>query len=160
MKTVVIGAGASGMMCAATACSYGAEVFLIERNDRCGRKLAITGKGRCNVTNACSRDEFLSAVIRNPRFLYSAWSAFSSEDTMAFFESLGVPLKVERGNRVFPVSDRAFDVSGALERRLRGLKVAIVRDRAVALDIADGAVKSVNGEKKSLSVTSSLVSLP
>ena len=115
MSVIVIGAGAAGMMCAATAAMNGAEVLLVERNDRCGRKLAITGKGRCNVTNACSRDEFLKNVVTNPRFLYSALSRFSSEDTVAFFESLGVPMKVERGNRVFPVSDRAADVVSALQ---------------------------------------------
>ncbi len=116
MSVVVIGAGAAGMMCAATAAMNGAEVVLIERNDRCGRKLGITGKGRCNVTNACGRDEFLKNVVHNPRFLYSALSAFSTEDTVAFFESLGVPLKVERGNRVFPVSDKAADIVSALHR--------------------------------------------
>ncbi len=114
MSIVVIGAGAAGMMCAAVAAMNGAEVLLVERNDRCGRKLGITGKGRCNVTNACSRDEFLRNVVRNPRFLYSALSAFSTEDTVSFFESLGVPMKVERGNRVFPVSDKASDVVSAL----------------------------------------------
>ncbi len=104
------------MMCAATAAMNGAEVLLLERNDRCGRKIGITGKGRCNVTNACSRDEFLKNVVSNPRFLYSALSAFSTEDTVSFFESLGVPLKVERGNRVFPVSDKASDIVSALHR--------------------------------------------
>ena len=103
------------MMCAATAAMNGAEVILVERNDRCGRKLAITGKGRCNVTNACPRDEFLKNVVTNPRFLYSALSRFSTEDTVSFFESLAVPMKVERGNRVFPVSDRASDVVSALQ---------------------------------------------
>ncbi|MBQ5743171.1 MAG: NAD(P)/FAD-dependent oxidoreductase, partial [Clostridia bacterium] len=104
------------MMCAATAAMNGAEVVLIERNDRCGRKLGITGKGRCNVTNACGRDEFLKNVVNNPRFLYSSLAAFSTEDTVSFFESLGVPLKVERGNRVFPVSDKAADIVSALHQ--------------------------------------------
>ncbi|MBQ1272747.1 MAG: NAD(P)/FAD-dependent oxidoreductase [Clostridia bacterium] len=116
MSVVVIGAGAAGMMCAATAAMNGAEVVLIERNDRCGRKLGITGKGRCNVTNACGRDEFLKNVVNNPRFLYSSLAAFSTEDTVSFFESLGVPLKVERGNRVFPVSDKAADIVSALHQ--------------------------------------------
>ena len=116
MSVIVIGAGAAGMMCAATAAANGAEVLLLERNDRVGRKLAITGKGRCNVTNACSRDEFLKNVVSNPRFLYSSLSAFSPEDTVSFFESLNVPLKTERGNRVFPISDKASDIVSALHR--------------------------------------------
>lgn len=113
-RIAVIGGGASGMMAAARALSNGCDVTLYERNERLGRKLAITGKGRCNVTNNCTRDEFLKNVPTNPRFLYSSYNNFSSQDTMEFFESLGVRLKTERGNRVFPVSDRAFDIVDAL----------------------------------------------
>lgn len=131
------------MMCAATAAMNGADVLLLERNDRCGRKLAITGKGRCNLTNACSRDEFLKNVVNNPRFLYSALSSFSTEDTMAFFESLGVPLKVERGNRVFPVSDKASDVVSALKNCCTDCGVTIKKGFVSKILTKDSAVTGV-----------------
>ncbi len=112
---IVIGAGAAGMMCAGKLAERGKSVLVIERNERVGRKLMITGKGRCNVTNACSMlNELIEAVPTNGRFLYSAFSRFMPSDTMDFFEELGVPLKVERGNRVFPVSDKAVDIVDAL----------------------------------------------
>lgn len=123
IKIAVIGGGAAGMMAAGTAVSYGAEVSIFESTDRLGKKLAITGKGRCNVTNNCTRDEFLEAVTKNPRFLYAALSAFSTEDTMATFESLGVPLKTERGRRVFPESEKAIDIVNALRSYSSGAKV-------------------------------------
>ena len=94
-------------------------MLLLEKNHKVGRKLLLTGKGRCNVTNNCDEDSFLKAVRRNPRFLYSAINRFSTADTMAFFEGLGVPLKTERGNRVFPVSDRAADIVDALHRYVK-----------------------------------------
>ena len=121
---------------------------LLEPNERLGKKLNITGKGRCNVTNNAGLETLLANTPKNGKFLYSAFSRFDGRDTMAFFEKLGVPLKTERGNRVFPVSDRAFDISGALEHRLKALKVTLVRDRAVALEVEDGAVRSVKGERK------------
>ena len=114
---VVVGGGPAGMMAAASAAEYGARVCLLEPNERLGKKLNITGKGRCNVTNNCSVEELLRNIPCNGRFLYSAFAQFDPADTMAFFETQGVPLKTERGNRVFPVSDRAFDISGALENR-------------------------------------------
>jgi len=147
-KIVVIGGGAAGMMAAITAAEQGAAVTLLEPNERLGKKLNITGKGRCNVTNDTDLEGLLANTPKNGKFLYSAFSRFSSRDAMAFFEKLGVPLKVERGNRVFPVSDRAFDISGAMERRMKQLKVAMVRDRAVEITIEDGAVTAVAGEKK------------
>ena len=147
-RIVVIGGGAAGMMAAITAAEQGAAVTLLEPNERLGKKLNITGKGRCNVTNDTDLEGLLANTPKNGKFLYSAFSRFSSRDTMAFFEKLGVPLKVERGNRVFPVSDRAFDISGALERRMKQLKVANVRDRAVEISVEDGAVTAVVGEKK------------
>ena len=116
---VVIGGGAAGMMAAVSAAERGAQVTLLEPNERLGKKLNITGKGRCNVTNNADVQTLLANVPRNGKFLYSAFSRFDGRDTMAFFASIGVPLKTERGNRVFPVSDRAFDVSAALERRLK-----------------------------------------
>ena len=119
-RIAVIGAGAAGMMAAATALAEGAEVTVFEQNERPGRKLGITGKGRCNLTNDCPVDEFLRSVTKNPRFLHSAVARFSPTDTMAYFEALGVPLKTERGARVFPVSDRAADVVDALSSAMRG----------------------------------------
>lgn len=147
-NVLVIGGGPAGMMAAIAALENGASVGLLEPNERLGKKLNITGKGRCNLTNQCDTDTFLRNVPRNGRFLYSAYSRFGSGDVMAFFEGLGVPLKVERGNRVFPVSDRAFDVSGALEKRLKKLGVSLIRDRALALALRDGVLKGVRGERE------------
>ena len=144
---VVVGGGAAGMMAAVSAAERGARVTLLEPNERLGKKLNITGKGRCNVTNNADVQTLLANVPRNGKFLYSAFSRFDGRDAMAFFASIGVPLKTERGNRVFPVSDRAFDVSAALERRLKALRVRLVRDRAVELEIASGAVTGVLGER-------------
>ena len=119
-KTIaVIGGGAAGMLAAGRAASLGARVTVYEKNSRPGRKLRITGKGRCNVINNCTRDEFLSNIPRNPRFLYTALAEFSPADIMDFFEELGVPLKTERGNRVFPQSDRAEDVVDALVKYVK-----------------------------------------
>ncbi|MBQ5566294.1 MAG: NAD(P)/FAD-dependent oxidoreductase, partial [Oscillospiraceae bacterium] len=139
-ELLVIGGGASGMMAAICAARKGVAVTLLEPNERLGKKLNITGKGRCNVTNDSACEELLAHVPHNGRFLYSAFSRWDGRDTMAFFESLGVPLKVERGKRVFPVSDRSFDISGALERELRHLHVHIVRDRAAELIVRDSRV--------------------
>ena len=145
---VVIGGGAAGMMAAISAARTGAAVTLLEPNERLGKKLNITGKGRCNVTNDSTGEELLAHVPKNGRFLYSAFSRFDGRGAMAFFEGLGVPLKVERGKRVFPVSDRSFDISGALERELRRLRVAMVRDRAEQILTDErGAVCRVMGEK-------------
>ena len=147
-QLTVIGGGAAGMMAAICAARRGTAVTLLEPNERLGKKLNITGKGRCNVTNDAGCEELLANVPQNGRFLYSAFSRFDGRGTMAFFEELGVPLKVERGRRVFPVSDRAFDVSAALERELRRLRVTLVRDRAVCvLTDETGAVRGVKGEK-------------
>ena len=110
----VVGGGAAGMMAAIHAAYLGASVTLFERNDRMGKKLRITGKGRCNLTNDCQNEEFLSNVPTNPRFLYAALSRISTADTKDFFENLGVPLKTERGKRVFPVSDNAADIVKSL----------------------------------------------
>lgn len=129
-KIVVIGGGAAGMMAAIYAAYSGAEVTLLEKMNACGKKLRITGKGRCNVTNDCTREEFLQNVPSNPRFLYSALSFFSTEDTMRFFEDAGVPLKVERGRRVFPVSDKAEDIVRALYERCREIGVRILFEKA------------------------------
>ncbi len=113
-KIAVVGGGAAGMMAAARIISNGGDVTLFEKKDKLGLKLGITGKGRCNVTNNCTREEFMANIPTNNRFLYSAYNAFSPTDTMDFFENAGVSLKTERGNRVFPVSDRAFDIVNVL----------------------------------------------
>lgn len=124
-KTAVIGGGAAGMMAAYAAALGGSQVTLYEKNEKLGKKVYITGKGRCNVTNACSREELLESVVNNPRFLYSAFSEFDSKMAQEFFEREGCPLKIERGGRVFPVSDHASDVIRALERALRRENVKI-----------------------------------
>ena len=116
VKIAVIGGGAAGMVAAGTAALYGAEVTIFENTDRLGKKLAITGKGRCNVTNNTSVQEFLESVTKNPRFLYAALNEFSPQDTITLFESLGVPLKTERGQRVYPESDKAIDIVMALRK--------------------------------------------
>ncbi len=111
MKVVIIGCGPAGMMCATCASqNINNEIILIDSNEKIGKKLFITGKGRCNVTNLCSNEDFLKNVVRNPKFLYSAINTFNSSDTISFFESNGVRLKVERGNRVFPQSDKSSDI--------------------------------------------------
>ena len=145
-RIAVIGGGAAGLMAAGTAYRNGAEVILFEKNKKLARKVAITGKGRCNVTNACEENEFLSNVVTNPRFLYSAINAFSTEDTVSFFEEKGVKLKVERGNRVFPVSDRAYDIVDALGSYASKVKIVHEAVTSVAAD-GDG-VKGVEAGGK------------
>ena len=113
-KTVVIGGGAAGLMAAIKAAQNGNSVTVVEKNTKPARKLLITGKGRCNLTNNCDVDTLIANMTKNGRFLYSAFSSFTPFDTMSFFENLGVKLKTERGNRVFPVSDRAVDIVDAL----------------------------------------------
>ena len=149
LKVGIIGGGAAGLMAAIYASDGGADVTLIERNAVCGRKIRITGKGRCNLTNDCDMNEFLKNVPTNPRFLYSALSFLSTEDTQRLFEELGVPLKVERGRRVFPVSDKAADVQNALVRAVRDRGVKILCSRAEDLTVADGVIRGVkvNGEE-------------
>lgn len=165
MQIVVIGGGAAGMMAAWSAASEGASVTLLEKNDRVGKKLYITGKGRCNVTNACGRDEFFAHICRNPRFLYSAFCRFSNDDMYAFAEAHGTPLKVERGQRVFPVSDHASDIIKALRRALEEENVKIVLGaKAEKLQVKGGAVTGVaallaaeNGKTRRVSFTADRV---
>lgn len=150
-KLLVVGAGPAGLMAAGTAARRGLDVTLLEKNERVARKLMITGKGRCNLTNNCgSIEELIANVPVNGRFLYSAFSGFMPQDTIEFFESAGVPLKTERGNRVFPVSDKAADIVDALRRYASTGKVKIIQGRAKELIIEAGAAKGVtaeNGEK-------------
>ena len=124
-KVIVIGGGAAGLTAALSAAEAGASVMLLEGNEKLGKKIYITGKGRCNVTNACEPAAFLNKVVKNPRFLFSALNDFAPEDMMALLERLGCPVKVERGDRVFPVSEKASDVTRALEKELRRLGVSI-----------------------------------
>ena len=136
----VVGGGAAGMMAAITAAENGAQVTLLERNDRLGKKLYITGKGRCNVTNDCAPEDFFQNVPRNPRFLYSAIYAFPPREVMAWFEARGCALKTERGNRVFPQSDKSASVIDALRAELRRFGVRVLQERALDIVTQDGAV--------------------
>ena len=124
-KVIVIGGGAAGLMAAVTAAQNGADVLLLEKNDRLGKKLLITGKGRCNVTNTAPLQDFVKNIPGNGRFLYSVFSQFFNWDTWSFFEELNVPLKEERGGRVFPVSDKAIDIVNAFVNLLHSLAVQI-----------------------------------
>ena len=142
MDLIVIGGGAAGLMAAGTAAQRGLKVTLIERNDKLARKVAITGKGRCNVTNSCPLlNELIANVPVNGRFLYGAFSRFGTDDTIDFFENSGVPLKIERGNRVFPVSDKALDIVDALNKFITVNGVKRKQGRVTELIIEDGAVK-------------------
>lgn len=140
---VVIGGGASGMLCSAVAAERGLDVILLEPNKILGRKLRITGKGRCNVTNNCDVREFMNNIPGDGRFLYSALNRLSPRDTMALFESLGLRLKTERGNRVFPVSDNANDVAGALQRYMNRSGVRVMHSSAERIITENGTVTGV-----------------
>lgn len=144
-RVLIIGGGAAGMMAAVTAGELGWEVHLLEKNEKVGKKLYITGKGRCNVTNACGDvEELIASVVSNSKFLYSAFCSFDNHQTMDFFEDCGVPLKVERGNRVFPVSDHSSDVIRGLERRMKKAGVRVHLSAEVReLIVREGAVRGV-----------------
>ena len=147
-KIAIIGGGAAGMMAAISALETGADVTLFEGNPYLGKKLNITGKGRCNVTNDCECAEILKNVTRNRKFLYSAVYRYKPSDVMDFFEGCGVPLKTERGRRVFPVSDRARDITDALEEKLRELGCHIVFRKVTGLITADGKIRGVKTAEK------------
>lgn len=144
---VVIGGGAAGMMAAICAAQNGASVTLIEKNKDLGKKLLITGKGRCNVTNACATEDIFLNIPTNHNFLYSAIYSFTNYDVMGFFEECGVPLKTERGERVFPQSDRARDIVDALRKKLNALGVKIIYERCREINTENGVVKGVKTEK-------------
>ena len=146
---IVIGGGPAGMFAAITAAEQGKKVLLLEKNHRLGKKLLITGKGRCNVTNHCTGQEVLQNTPRNGRFLFSAMAAFPPEKTYAFFESHGCPLKVERGNRVFPVSDRSQSVLDCLQNELRRLHVTVSEERVTEILTAEGRVTGVRTDRGS-----------
>ena len=143
-KIVVIGAGAAGMIAAATASSMGHDVILLEKNDRVGKKLLITGKGRCNITNDCDIEELIENVTTNGKFLYSSFYTFTNDQVIDMFNSLGVKTKTERGKRVFPESDKAKDVVVALEKQLNQNNVRLFTNSSVdKIEVKDGKVKCV-----------------
>ena len=147
---IIIGGGAAGLMAAAAASEEeNRKILIIDKNMRVGRKLMITGKGRCNVTNNCTRDEFIKNITHNGKFLYSAYSAFDSADCMEFFESHGVPLKTERGNRVFPVSDKAEDIVRVFEKIIKDRGIKLRRGKVSEISAENGVVSGVvvGGEK-------------
>ena len=154
---IVVGGGAAGMMAAGTCAARGKRTALLEKNRQLGRKVRITGKGRCNVTNCCSVEEAVAACPRGGKFLYGAFSAFPPEATMAFFEGLGVPLKTERGRRVFPQSDRAEDIVRALERYMRAGGVDVLHERAEAILAGGGGVRAVRTAEGDIECRSAVI---
>lgn len=154
---VVIGGGAAGMMCSLVAAQRGLDVILLEPNKTLGRKLRITGKGRCNVTNNCDIKDFLTNISGDGRFLYSALNRLSPRETMQFFESLGLPLKTERGNRVFPVSDNANDVAGTLARNLERSGVRHIRESAKHIITENGEVTGVKTDSGVISCRAAVI---
>lgn len=146
-RIIIIGAGASGLIAGAQAAKRGLDVTIVERNSRPARKVMITGKGRCNVTNACfDINELISNVVRNPRFMYSAFSSYMPYDTMALLQDMGVETKIERGNRVFPVSDKAVDIVDALVKNAKQSGAKIVQGCVDSFNTENGVIKSVNLE--------------
>lgn len=154
---IIIGGGAAGLMTAVRAAERGLSVTVLEPNNRLGKKLRITGKGRCNVTNNCEPQEFLKNVYSNPRFLKGALYAFPPAALMEFFEDAGVPLKTERGDRVFPVSDRAGDIADTLESLARKLNVRFVRDSALEILTESGHVSGVRGREKTYACRAAVI---
>ncbi|MGN0532174.1 MAG: NAD(P)/FAD-dependent oxidoreductase [Eubacterium sp.] len=143
-KVVIIGAGAAGLIAAAESAKRGNDTLVVEKMPRPGRKIMITGKGRCNVTNACfDIDDLVSNVVRNPRFMYSAFSAFMPYDTIALIEEMGVPTKIERGNRVFPVSDKAVDIVDALVDNAKSSGARIIKGTVDAFRFDGNRINSV-----------------
>lgn len=150
-RTVIIGGGAAGMLASIYAAENGNEVHVIEKNEKLGKKLYITGKGRCNVTNACETEELFPAVMSNGKFLYSAFYSYGSQDVMEFFRDCGVPLKIERGNRVFPESDHSSDIIRALERRMKQSGVQVhLHTKAESILTENGCAAGVSLEDGSV----------
>lgn len=151
-NVIVVGGGAAGMMAAIAAAEHGHSVVLLEQNEKLGKKIYITGKGRCNVTNACEMDKLFENVICNPKFLYSAFYGFDNNQMMALLEEAGCPLKIERGERVFPVSDHSSDVIAALRRVLEKRQVEIrLHTKVKALWMEDAHIRGVvlnNGQRE------------
>lgn len=147
-KIAVIGAGPAGMMAAGRMANSGCEVTLFERNSLLGKKLGITGKGRCNLTNDSTPEEFMKNITTNGKFLFSAINRFSCRDTMDFFESLGVKLKVERGNRVYPCSEKAVDIVLAMKKFVLDAKVSIINERVRSIKAENGRVSGIVTESR------------
>ena len=148
MQVIVIGGGPAGMMAAGVAAEAGAQVCLVEKNKQLGRKLRITGKGRCNLTNSCTHDDLIANTVVNGRFLHSVFRGFSNIDLISFIESIGVPLKIERGGRVFPQSDRAVDIVAVLGNWMHRNGVHVVHEKADELLIQNGKIRGVRfGDK-------------
>lgn len=144
-KIIIIGGGAAGLIASATAAGRGEDVTVIEKNSRSARKVMITGKGRCNVTNACfDLDDLINSVVTNKRFMYSAFSSFMPYDTIALIEEMGVPTKIERGNRVFPESDKAVDIVDALVKNAKQNGVKFVEGTVASFNTENNVIKSVN----------------
>lgn len=144
-KIIIIGGGAAGLIASATAAGRGEDVTVIEKNSRPARKVMITGKGRCNVTNACfDLDDLINSVVTNKRFMYSAFSSFMPYDTIALIEEMGVPTKIERGNRVFPESDKAVDIVDALVKNAKQNGVKFVEGTVASFNTENNVIKSVN----------------
>ena len=154
---IVIGGGAAGMLAASVAAELGARVLLIERNDVLGKKLHITGKGRCNITNICSTNEVLENIPTGGRFLYSSLTGFTPDDVMTLFESLGVALKTERGRRVFPNSDKAGDVVLALERYMKKNRVSVKTGRVRRIIAEDGRVAGVETQDGAVNCSAAIL---
>lgn len=154
---VVIGAGPAGMMAAYAAAGQGADVLLLEKNEKTGKKLRITGKGRCNLTNNSDVREVMANIPGESRFLYSALTAFPPERVMGFFEDHGLPLKTERGKRVFPQSDQANDVANLMQRLCRESGVSILRAEAKGISLHDGAVSGVKIQDETVSCKACIV---
>lgn len=147
-KVIVIGGGPAGMMCAISRATDGDDVILIEKNEKLGKKLYITGKGRCNVTNDCDNEEFLSNVVTNPKFLFGAINAFSAEDTLEFLKNNGLQVKTERGNRVFPLSDKSSDVIKCFSKALQKAGVDVhLLEESRSLMVENGEIKGVITDK-------------
>ena len=144
-KIIIIGGGAAGLIASATAAGRGEDVTVIEKNSRPARKIMITGKGRCNVTNACfDLDDLINSVVTNKRFMYSAFSSFMPYDTIALIEEMGVPTKIERGNRVFPESNKAVDIVDALVKNAKQNGVKFVEGTVTSFNTENNVIKSVN----------------
>ncbi len=154
---IIIGGGAAGCMAAITASRFGKSVIVFERNDHVGRKLRITGKGRCNVTNNCDTETLMSNIPVNSRFLFSAFATFGTQEVMDFFEELGVPLKTERGNRVFPVSDNAQDIVDALSLEMKRLGVKVIHKRVQRILCEDGVCTGVRAGGQDYNAQSVLI---
>ena len=162
VNIAVIGAGAAGLLCSCLAAENGAQVTLFEKNKSqkhlsseeyfdnayLGKKLLVTGKGRCNLTNDCTSEEFISSVMSNPKFLYASYKAFPPKKVMEYFESLGVELKTERGNRVFPASDKSLDVLRALKNRLKNVGVKVINEKICSVSKSDGGFVLVDSNNR------------